>query len=57
MEPKKYMTAKEVATLMEISLSSAYKIIRQLNAELDEKGFITVPGRIPGKYLAERCYY
>lgn len=51
------MTAKDVATMMEISLSSAYKIIRRLNAELDEKGFITIPGKIPGKYLAERCYY
>ena len=57
METKKYMTAKDVATIMEISRSSAYKIIRQLNTELEEKGFITVPGRIPRKYLSERCYY
>ena len=53
---KKYLTAQEIAQEMDISDSTAYKIIRQLNAELEAKGFITVSGRIPAKYFEERCY-
>lgn len=39
-----------------MSEAHAYKIIRQLNAELAAKGFLTFSGRVPRKYLAERCY-
>ena len=31
-----------------------YKVIRQLNSELKEKGFLTLQGRIPLEYLCER---
>ena len=30
--------------------------IRKLNEELKQKGFITIAGKIPKKYLEERCY-
>ncbi len=36
--------------------SWAYKVIRQLNEELKDKGFMTIPGKIPEKYLKERFY-
>ncbi|MBD9162650.1 MAG: DNA-binding protein, partial [Blautia wexlerae] len=28
----------------------------KLNEELKQKGFITIAGKIPKKYLEERCY-
>lgn len=28
----------------------AYKLVRQMNAELEEKGFITIAGRVSRKY-------
>lgn len=53
-EPQKFMRVNEVADLMGISKSRAYKIMRQLNKELEAKGKITTSGRISRKYLLER---
>ena len=38
--------AKDVAQVLGISESYAYKIIRRLNEELREKGMITIAGRV-----------
>ena len=40
--------------LLDIRRSKAYSIIRKLNVELETKGFMTIPGRVPKKYLLER---
>ena len=52
----KFIRVDEVAKELDVSKPYAYKIIRQLNAELAAKGFLTFSGRVPRKYLAERCY-
>ena len=54
-EPK-YMKVQEVASLLEVSESRAYKIMRQLNKELERKGKIVTAGRISRRYLLERLY-
>lgn len=54
-EPK-FMRVDEVAELLEISESHAYKIMRRLNRELEQKGKITTSGRISRRYLLERVY-
>ena len=41
---------------MEISVPYAYKIIRKLNQELSDKGYITVTGRVNREYFNERVY-
>ena len=48
------MTASEVAKVLRVSERTGYTIIRQLNQELKEKGFIIQAGRIPRKYFFER---
>ncbi|MCM1506356.1 MAG: helix-turn-helix domain-containing protein [Ruminococcus flavefaciens] len=53
---KKFIKADEVAEMLEISKAHAYKIIRQLNGELEEKGFITISGRVSRQYFLERLY-
>ncbi|MDE6501258.1 MAG: helix-turn-helix domain-containing protein [Ruminococcus sp.] len=53
---KKFIKADEVAEMLEISKAHAYKIIRQLNDELEEKGFITISGRVSRQYFLERLY-
>ncbi len=53
---EKFIRAEEVAEVMEISVPYAYKIIRKLNQELDDKGFITVTGRVNREYFNERIY-
>lgn len=51
-----YYGAEEVAELLRISKGKSYAIIRDLNKELEQKGFITISGKVPRKYLEERCY-
>ena len=51
-----FMRADEVAKELGISRSFAYKLIRQLNQELKERGFLTIAGRINRDYLKERLY-
>lgn len=53
---EKFIKANEVAEVMEISVPYAYKIIRKLNQELADKGFITVTGRVNREYFNERVY-
>lgn len=51
-----FMRAEEVARELEVSKSYAYKLIQQLNAELREKGYITITGRVNRQYFRERLY-
>lgn len=53
-EPTKYVRVQEVMTLCSVSESRAYRIMRKLNDELKEKGFVTTAGRVSRKYLMER---
>lgn len=53
---EKFIRAEEVAEVMEISVPYAYKIIRKLNQELSDKGYITVTGRVNRDYFNERVY-
>ena len=51
-----FMRADEVARELEVSKSFAYKLIQQLNGELQEKGYITIAGRVNRQYFRERLY-
>ena len=50
------INANEIADLMGVSKATAYKIIRQLNAELKESGCRTIQGRVSREYF-ERAYF
>lgn len=50
------MTAKDVATVLGVSIGTAYKVIRKLNQELEEKGYIIVSGKIPKAYWEKKFY-
>ena len=52
----RFMRVSEVASELNVSVPYAYKIIRKLNDELKEKGFVTIAGRINRQYLNERVY-
>lgn len=56
MQSTLYFTAKEVQEMLGVSRAKAYKILKELNAELEAKGYIAVPGKIPKKFLAEKYY-
>lgn len=56
MGEKRFLTAADVAEVMECSKNQAYAIIRRINEEMDGKGYITIHGRVNAKYFYERIY-
>ena len=46
MQKQSFMRADEVAQELGISKSHAYKVIHGLNKELQEKGYLTISGRV-----------
>ncbi len=57
MVEKNYYDVDDVAQAMGISRSYAYKVVRQLNAELTKMGYLTVSGRVNRQYFLERTCY
>lgn len=57
MESTSFMQVDEVAQELGVSKSYAYKIVRKLNTELKEKGFMTISGRVNKQYFMERTCY
>ena len=54
---KQFFTAKDVSAIMGISEGKAYSIIRELNKQLEEKGCITVTGKVNREYFEAKCCY
>ena len=51
-----FMRADEVAAALGVSKPYAYKLVREMNEELKQKGFITIPGRVSRRYFEEKFY-
>jgi len=56
MAGKIFMDVEEVAQEMDVSIPYAYKLIRQLNEALKEKGCVTVRGKVDRKFFHEQFY-
>ena len=57
MENKSFMTVEEVANELGVSKSYAYKVVRELNTELQKLGYLTVSGRVnPNFFRKKLCY-
>ena len=57
MQAQNFMRVEEVAQELGISKSRAYKVIHKLNAELREKGYLTISGRVNRNFFMEKfCY-
>ena len=52
-----FLRVDEVAEILGISKSYAYKIVQKLNAELKDQGFITIAGRVNKQYFFEKTCY
>ena len=50
------MSVEDVVEELGVSKQKGYRIIRQLNAELEAAGFMTVQAKIPRTYWSERFY-
>lgn len=53
---KQIMNVRDVMAVLEVSESKAYSILRELNSELKERGFITIPGKVPTSFFEEKVY-
>lgn len=56
MENTNMLRAKDIALELGVSEGKAYKIIRELNQELKEQGYIVVAGRIPRAFWNKKHY-
>lgn len=57
MEQNRFMRVDDVARELGISNSHAYRIMKALNAELEEKGYMVVSGRVNRAFFMKKfCY-
>lgn len=54
MSKELFVRAEEVAGALGISKPYAYKLVREMNEELKQKGFLTIPGRVSRRYFEEK---
>lgn len=53
---KRFYTADDIAYILSVSKSTAYREIKKLNDELRLKGYITISGKVPRKFFEEKFY-
>ena len=53
---EKFLEVGDVMQILGISRSAAYKLMRQINSELEKKGYIVIRGKVSRKYFEERIY-
>lgn len=56
MNEKIYYSAADIAAMLGVSTGKVYKILREMNKNLADKGFLTIAGKIPVEYFKERWY-
>lgn len=54
MKESYFIGVSEVQEIVGCSKSRAYQFIQQMNKELEAKGLLTFPGRVPRRYVFER---
>lgn len=55
-ECRTFITVKEIGEVLGVSESKSYGIVRVLNKELADKGYMVILGRVSRKYFEERFY-
>lgn len=56
MESKRFLNANDVSEYMGISIPMAYKIIRKLNDELSQMGYLVISGKVSRLYFEQKIY-
>lgn len=57
MTDKLFMDVKDVTKILEVSDGKAYEIIRMLNEELKQQGYMMVQGKVNTKYFFKKLVY
>jgi len=56
MEEKVFLWVQDVASYMDISIPTAYKVMKQLNDELASMGYIVIAGRVNRKFFESKIF-
>ena len=51
-----FIKVDEMVSELQISRPYAYKLMREMNEELKEKGYMTIAGRVSRQYFEEKFY-
>ena len=51
---KQFITADEIMKSLDIGRTKAYQIIKDLNAELSDKGYLVIRGKVSRRYFCQR---
>ena len=51
---KRFFDCNDVCQILECKKAHAYEVIKKLNTELEEKGYLTERGKVPSQYFLER---
>jgi hypothetical protein len=57
MSEKSFLTVDDVAVELQVSKSKAYQIVRELNADLQKQGYLTVAGRVNAAFFHKKVCY
>jgi len=52
--PSKFLRANDVAEILQISRTTAYRIIKRINDDLEKQGKIVISGRVSERYFNEK---
>lgn len=53
---RQLLGARQVSEILGVSVSYAYKVIDQLNRELEKAGYLTIHGKVDSLYLNRRYF-
>ena len=53
---KIYYSASDISYMLDISVSKAYGLIKQMNQELEKEGYLILAGKVPVAYFNKRWY-
>lgn len=56
MKKELFIKVEEIAKDLGVSKPYAYKLVREMNEELKDKGFMTIAGRVSRQYCEEKFY-
>ena len=57
MTDKLFMDVKDLTKILEVSDGKAYEIIRMLNEELKQQGYMVAQGKVSTKYFLKKLVY
>lgn len=52
----KLITAETISEVLGVSKTYAYAIIKKLNKELEDMGYLTISGKVEGTYFLRRFF-